>query len=89
MCKALSEMKSFTGEHKTVVIQPEPADAKVPNPLKGAKGSKAKALWVVSSNSVCVLPQHRGISWTECQKAVQLWAIHFFGAREVGTDDKN
>ena len=55
MCKALSEMKSFTGEHKTVVIEPEPADAEVPNPLKGAKGSKAKALWVVKFG-LCITP---------------------------------
>ena len=42
LCKALSEMKSLPGDHKTVVIEPAPADAEVPIPLKGGKGSKAK-----------------------------------------------
>ena len=42
LCKALSEMKSLPGEHKTVVLKPAPADAEVPIPLKGGKGSKAK-----------------------------------------------
>ena len=39
--KALSEMKSLPGDHKTFVVEPADADAGVPIPLKGGK-SKAK-----------------------------------------------
>ena len=35
-------MKAVAGEHKTFVVEPAPADAEVPIPLKGGKGSKAK-----------------------------------------------
>ena len=42
LCKALSETKSLPGDHKTVVVQAADANAEVPIPLKGGKGSKAK-----------------------------------------------
>ena len=79
LCKALSEMKSLPGEHKTFVMEPADANAEVPVPLKGGKGSKAKHFWYVSSNSVCVSPRDRCICRVECPRAVQFWPIHVLG----------
>ena len=42
ICEALASTTSLPGDHKTVVLEPTPAELEQDIPLKGGKGSNAK-----------------------------------------------